>query len=51
VAEGDEDEVQAAMLRDLACTQAQGYHFAKPMPAAELTGLLSRQSTIVLERR
>ncbi|MDY7085627.1 MAG: EAL domain-containing protein [Actinomycetota bacterium] len=51
VAEGVEDEVQAAMLRDLACTQAQGYHFAKPMPAAELTGLLDRQTTIVLERR
>ncbi len=45
VAEGVEDEVQAAMLRDLACTQAQGYHFARPMPAAELTGLLTRQLT------
>ncbi|MBL7260604.1 EAL domain-containing protein [Actinoplanes sp. LDG1-01] len=51
VAEGVEDEAQAAMLRELACTQAQGYHFAKPMPAAELTGLLSRQTTIVLQRR
>ncbi|MCO8272916.1 EAL domain-containing protein [Actinoplanes sp. TRM 88003] len=44
VAEGVEDEVQAALLRELACAEAQGYHFARPMPAAELTGLLSRQS-------
>ncbi|WP_308121429.1 putative bifunctional diguanylate cyclase/phosphodiesterase [Paractinoplanes bogorensis] len=52
VAEGVEDEAQVAMLRDLACTQAQGYHFAKPMPASELTGLLHRQATgAVLERR
>ncbi|MBM2618905.1 EAL domain-containing protein [Actinoplanes sp. LDG1-06] len=51
VAEGVEDEVQAEMLRELACTQAQGYHFAKPMPASELTGLLTRQTTKVLQRR
>ncbi|MBB4695051.1 putative bifunctional diguanylate cyclase/phosphodiesterase [Paractinoplanes abujensis] len=51
VAEGVEDEAQAAMLRDLACTQAQGYHFAKPMPAAELTGLLNQQAAVVLQRR
>ncbi|MGK5681062.1 putative bifunctional diguanylate cyclase/phosphodiesterase [Actinoplanes sp. URMC 104] len=46
VAEGVEDEVQAAMLRELACGQAQGYHFAKPMPAGELTGLLTRQAAL-----
>ncbi|MCY1142845.1 EAL domain-containing protein [Actinoplanes sp. Pm04-4] len=44
VAEGVEDEVQATLLRELACAEAQGYHFARPMPAAELTGLLTRQS-------
>jgi diguanylate cyclase len=41
VAEGVEDAVQAARLRELDCAQAQGYHFAKPMPAADLTELLT----------
>jgi diguanylate cyclase (GGDEF)-like protein len=44
VAEGVEDAEQASRLRDLDCAQAQGYHFARPMPAAELTALLTRQS-------
>jgi EAL domain-containing protein (putative c-di-GMP-specific phosphodiesterase class I) len=43
VAEGVEDADQAARLRDLDCAQAQGYHFAKPMPAADLTELLILQ--------
>ena len=46
VAEGVEDAAQASRLRELDCSQAQGYHFAKPMPAAELTGLLSRQTAL-----
>ncbi|WP_250035593.1 putative bifunctional diguanylate cyclase/phosphodiesterase [Paractinoplanes maris] len=46
VAEGVEDEMQATLLRELACAEAQGYHFARPMPAAELTGLLIRQSAL-----
>jgi diguanylate cyclase len=41
VAEGVEDAEQAARLRELECAQAQGYHFARPMPAAELTALLA----------
>ncbi|MFD0518038.1 putative bifunctional diguanylate cyclase/phosphodiesterase [Paractinoplanes durhamensis] len=44
VAEGVEDEEQAAWLRNLDCAHAQGYHFARPMPAGELTDLLERQS-------
>jgi diguanylate cyclase len=44
VAEGVEDEVQAARLRELDCAQAQGYHFAKPMPAHALTDLLTQQA-------
>jgi diguanylate cyclase (GGDEF)-like protein len=44
VAEGVEDAEQASRLRDLNCAQAQGYHFAKPMPAGDLTALLTRQS-------
>jgi diguanylate cyclase (GGDEF)-like protein len=44
VAEGVEDATQASRLRELDCAQAQGYHFAKPMPAMDLTDLLQRQS-------
>ena len=46
VAEGVEDATQASRLRELHCAQAQGYHFARPMPAGELTALLTRQSAL-----
>ncbi|OJF16055.1 putative bifunctional diguanylate cyclase/phosphodiesterase [Couchioplanes caeruleus] len=46
VAEGVEDATQASRLRELECAQAQGYHFARPMPAGALTELLARQSAI-----
>jgi diguanylate cyclase (GGDEF)-like protein len=46
VAEGVEDARQASRLRELECAQAQGYHFARPMPAGELTDLLDRQSAL-----
>jgi diguanylate cyclase (GGDEF)-like protein len=36
VAEGVETAAQQAMLSTLSCPYAQGYHFAKPMPADEL---------------
>jgi EAL domain-containing protein (putative c-di-GMP-specific phosphodiesterase class I) len=41
VAEGIETGEQLAELRQLACEVGQGYLFAKPMPAAELTVYLS----------
>jgi diguanylate cyclase len=47
VAEGVEDETQAARLRELSCTQAQGYHFARPMPAAGVTELLMQQTAVL----
>jgi predicted signal transduction protein with EAL and GGDEF domain len=28
------------MLKELGCPQGQGYHFARPVPAAQLTNLL-----------
>ena len=47
VAEGVEDALTASRLRELDCAQAQGYHFARPMPAAELTELLTRQGALL----
>ena len=45
VGEGVEDENSLAMLRALGCDLVQGFHFARPMPAAELvaSGWLSRR--------
>ncbi|PRX44609.1 PAS domain S-box-containing protein/diguanylate cyclase (GGDEF)-like protein [Prauserella shujinwangii] len=36
IAEGAENERHARILRKLECDQAQGYHFGKPVPAANL---------------
>ena len=36
VAEGVEDEPTLQALADLGCDQAQGYHLARPVPAADL---------------
>jgi EAL domain-containing protein (putative c-di-GMP-specific phosphodiesterase class I) len=40
VAEGVESPTQAAELQEMGCPNAQGYHFAKPMPAGEVQALL-----------
>jgi EAL domain-containing protein (putative c-di-GMP-specific phosphodiesterase class I) len=40
VAEGVEQMEQLDLVRDLGCRRAQGYLFARPMPAAELPGWL-----------
>lgn len=43
VAEGVESEQQAAVLRAMGCTLAQGYHFGRPGPAADLWSVLGRR--------
>ena len=39
-AEGVETEVQAEMLRELKCDDAQGYLYGKPMPPSDVAALL-----------
>jgi predicted signal transduction protein with EAL and GGDEF domain len=40
VAEGVEDGTILAELVDIGCDSVQGFHFARPMPATEITALL-----------
>ncbi|WP_338761659.1 EAL domain-containing protein [Massilia sp. METH4] len=46
VAEGVEDEMQARVLHNLGCPLAQGYLFARPMGAGELSDWLSGQARL-----
>ncbi|TAA43679.1 EAL domain-containing protein [Corallincola spongiicola] len=39
IAEGVETQEQVEMLQQMHCHQMQGYYFAKPVPAAEISGL------------
>ncbi len=51
IAEGVESDAQAAFLRALGCEQAQGFLFARPMPAAEFTALISSLRATPSRRR
>jgi EAL domain-containing protein (putative c-di-GMP-specific phosphodiesterase class I) len=42
VAEGVENECTLEMLRSMGCEYGQGYHWSRPVPAVDLTGLMSR---------
>ncbi|HEY6837513.1 MAG TPA: EAL domain-containing protein, partial [Geobacteraceae bacterium] len=44
VAEGVENERTMAVLRDMGCDQAQGYHVARPMDEADIPGWLEEWS-------
>ena len=41
VAEGVENAIQLALLRELGCDEAQGFHIARPMAAEQLENLLA----------
>ncbi|MHB8681446.1 MAG: putative bifunctional diguanylate cyclase/phosphodiesterase [Acidimicrobiales bacterium] len=47
VVEGVETKEQLDHLYSLGCTMAQGYYFARPMPADQLTDLLSSSTRLV----
>ena len=42
VAEGVEGADHVVALRALGCDIAQGYHYARPMPAADVSALFER---------
>jgi EAL domain-containing protein (putative c-di-GMP-specific phosphodiesterase class I) len=41
VAEGVESAQQAALLTEMRCECGQGYHFERPIPAAEASKLIA----------
>jgi diguanylate cyclase (GGDEF)-like protein/PAS domain S-box-containing protein len=45
IAEGVETEEQALLLSEMGCDLAQGYHFARPLPPDEISGVLSSGTT------
>jgi diguanylate cyclase (GGDEF)-like protein len=44
VAEGVESALSAQRLAELRCDELQGFHFARPMPAEEVSGWIARRT-------
>jgi len=44
VAEGIEDAAQAEILREMGCDEAQGYFYARPMPASRVPWFLGEMA-------
>jgi len=44
IAEGVEDAATLALLREFACDEAQGYHFARPMDAQTFAGFMAQMT-------
>ncbi|MEM7044649.1 MAG: bifunctional diguanylate cyclase/phosphodiesterase, partial [Pseudomonadota bacterium] len=49
VAEGIEELEQVAVLKELGCTEFQGYLFSKPLPAEDAKAWLSRAAAAIAE--
>jgi EAL domain-containing protein (putative c-di-GMP-specific phosphodiesterase class I) len=49
VAEGVETEEQLAILRGLDCNEVQGYYIARPVPAADMLGMMRRRFLLAPE--
>ncbi|GAA3456886.1 putative bifunctional diguanylate cyclase/phosphodiesterase [Dactylosporangium matsuzakiense] len=47
IAEAVETPEQAERLRQLDCPQAQGYHFSRPLPAADLDAVLTESGGVL----
>ena len=47
VAEGVENATQLALLRELGCDEAQGFHIARPLDAEQFADLLASQDTSI----
>ncbi len=43
IAEGVESEISAQRLAELRCDELQGFHFARPMPAAEVAAWVAER--------
>ncbi|MEM9386535.1 MAG: EAL domain-containing protein [Pseudomonadota bacterium] len=45
IAEGIEEEAELTLLRDMGCERAQGYYFARPVPASAVPALLTGEGS------